>query len=116
MPPRLIAPSRLRENRICPEPVMSAYIVGTLRILQIDAYASYVAAISGLSARFGGERLVAAAVCEVIEGDSPVGEHVVITRFPDAAQARAFLTSPIYLAARRLRKDAVEIELRLIEV
>jgi len=94
---------------------MPAYLVGTLRILEADAYAAYGAAIRGLSAQFGGEPLVAGAVTEVMEGTSLVGERVVVTRFPSADQARAYLACDSYKAARMLRDGAVELELRLIE-
>jgi uncharacterized protein (DUF1330 family) len=95
---------------------MPAYLVGTVRILQAEAFTRYTDAIKGLSAQFGGEPVVGGQVTEVLEGQSPVGERVVVSRFPSAAQARAYLTSPAYLAAKVLRQGAAELELRLIEV
>jgi uncharacterized protein (DUF1330 family) len=95
---------------------MPAYLVGTVRILQPDAFGKYAQAIKGVSAQFGGEPVVAGSVSEVFEGGSPVGERIVVTRFPTAAQARAYLTSPVYIAAKALREGAADIELRLIEV
>ncbi len=94
---------------------MPAYLVGTVRILRPDAFGQYSQAIKGISAQFGGEPVVAGSVIEVFEGASPVGERVVVTRFPTAAQARAYLSSPVYVAAKQLREGAAEIELRLIE-
>ncbi len=95
---------------------MAAYLVGTVRIHAAEPFARYAAAIKGLAACFGGEPIVAGAVTEVFEGASPVGERVVVTRFPNAQSARSYLTSPAYLAAKDLRAGAAEIELRLIEL
>jgi uncharacterized protein (DUF1330 family) len=94
---------------------MHAFLVGTVRILDAAAFAQYGAAIKGLSATFGGEPILAGLVSEVMEGDSPVGERVVVTRFPSAEQARAYLASPAYQAAKSLRAGAAVLELRLIE-
>jgi uncharacterized protein (DUF1330 family) len=95
---------------------MPAYLVGTVRILRPEAFGQYAASIKGMSAQYGGEPIVAGPVSEVLEGNSPVGERIVVTKFPDAGQARAYLTSPAYLAAKKLREGAAELELRLIEV
>jgi uncharacterized protein (DUF1330 family) len=95
---------------------MPAFLVGTVRISDPAAFAEYGAAIKGMSAQFGGESIVAGAVTAVLEGGSPVGERVVVSRFPSADDARAYLTSPAYLAAKKLRAGAAEVELRLIEI
>lgn len=94
---------------------MPAFLVGTVRITDAEAFAKYGAAIKGLSANFGGESIMAGAVMDVMEGNSPVGERVVVSKFPTAELARAYLTSPAYLAAKALRAGAAEVELRLIE-
>lgn len=94
---------------------MPAYLVGTVRVLRPEAFAAYAAAVKGLASGFGGEPVVAGPVSEVMEGASPAGERVVVTRFPSAERARAYLSSPAYLAARALRDGAAEVELRLIE-
>lgn len=93
---------------------MSAYIVATIRITDPDRFAAYGRAIAGLSERHGGEPLVRGAVSEVVEGDSPVGERVVVTRFPDAEAARAYVASPEYIAGKVMRAGAAVVEMRLI--
>ncbi len=93
---------------------MAAYIVGTVRISDPEAFAAYSAAIKGLSAEFGGEPVLGGAVSAVFEGDSPIGERVVVTRFPSEAEATAYLQSPRYLAAKALRAGAATVEIRLI--
>src|SRR3546814_13282024 len=71
------------------EATMAAYIVATVRISDPEKFAPYGKAIAGLSERFGGVPVVKAPVAEVLEGGSPVGERVVVTRFETAAAARA---------------------------
>ena len=93
---------------------MSAFIVGTVRISDPVRFADYASGIKGLAAQFGGEPVVAGSVAEVFEGESPVGERVVVTRFPSANQARAYIASAKYLEAKSLRSGAAEVELRLI--
>ncbi len=95
---------------------MAAYLVGTVQITDPERFGAYAEAIRGLSLEFGGEPVVAGAVKEVLEGESPAGERVVVTRFPSAADASAYLTSPRYLAARELRSGAAVVQLRLLVV
>ena len=93
---------------------MPAFIVATVRITDPDRFAAYAKGVAGLSARYGGEPVVAGAVSEVLEGGSPVGERVVVTRFADADSARAYIQSSEYAAARQDRIGAAEVEMRLI--
>jgi len=93
---------------------MSAYLIGTVRISDPDRFAAYAAAIKGLSAQFGGEAIVAGPVKTVFEGDSPIGERIVVTRFPSEAEATAYLQSSPYQDAKTLRSGAAEVELRLV--
>ena len=93
---------------------MPAYIVATVRISDPDRFAAYGRLIAGLSERHGGTPVVRGPVVEVLEGGSPVGERVVVTRFPDADAARAYVNSPEYLAAQATRQGAAEVEMRLL--
>ena len=95
---------------------MPAFIVATVRITDPDQFQHYSGAIKGVSAEHGGEAVVAGAVSEVLEGASPVGERVVVVRFPDAASARAYIADPRYQKGKALRQGAAELEMRLLEV
>ncbi|MBA4354955.1 MAG: DUF1330 domain-containing protein [Novosphingobium sp.] len=95
---------------------MAAYIVATVRISDPAKFAEYSKGIAGLSEKFGGEAVVKGAVSAVIEGDGVVGERVVVSRYPDAASARAYIQSPEYQAAVALREGAAEVVMRLIEL
>lgn len=93
---------------------MPAYLVATVRITHPEKFSEYGRAIAGLSERFGGEYIVRGKVEEVIEGDSDPDERVVVSRFPDAASARAFVQSPEYKTGATLRQGAAIVEMRLL--
>jgi len=93
---------------------MAAYIVATVRIHDPERFAVYGKAIAGLSEKHGGSSVVKGAVAEVLEGNSPVGERVVVTRFADAHAARAYIASAEYATARQMREGAADVEMRLL--
>jgi uncharacterized protein (DUF1330 family) len=94
---------------------MPAYIIATVRISDPERFALYAKGIAGLSEKFGGEAVVKGPVAEVLEGDGLVGERGVVSRYPDAASARAYIASPEYQAAAAHRVGAAEVVMRLIE-
>jgi uncharacterized protein (DUF1330 family) len=93
---------------------MAAFIVATVSIHDPERFADYGKAIAGLSESFGGERVVGGPVAEILEGDGEVGERVVVSRFPDADAARAYIASAQYQAARVLREGAASVVMRLL--
>jgi uncharacterized protein (DUF1330 family) len=95
---------------------MPAYIVAIVQVRDVAAFQAYGAAIAGLAEQFGGEYLVRGPVVETLEGEAAIGERVVVSCFPDAAAARAFIASPTYVAAKAHRLGAGDVSMRLIEV
>lgn len=94
---------------------MAAFIVATISINDHAGFDAYAKAVAGLRERFGGESLARGPVLDVLEGEAPAGERVVILRFPDTAQARAYFASPEYRRAAALRAGAAKVTLRLLE-
>lgn len=94
---------------------MPAYIVATVDILDPERFAAYGKAIAGLSESFGGEPIVRGATLEYLDGEGPASQRVVVTRFPDAAAARAYIGSDAYQAARLQRAGAAAVTMRLLE-
>ena len=95
---------------------MPAYIVATTIITDPAPFGQYVKAIAGLSERFGGESVVKGPVSDILEGSAALGERVVISRYPDAESAKAYIASPEYQAAKALREGAGTVTVRLIVV
>jgi uncharacterized protein (DUF1330 family) len=93
---------------------MAAIIVSTVRISDPERFKLYAAKIAGLGERYGGEYIVRGAVEHVLEGASPIGERIVVVRFPDEAAARAYVNDPAYQEAKALRMGAAEVEMRLV--
>jgi uncharacterized protein (DUF1330 family) len=94
---------------------MAAYIVAIVVVTDSEKFASYSKAIAGLSERFGGETLVRGPVVEMLEGEGELGGRVLVSRYPDAVSARAYLASSEYQAAKKLRAGAAQITIRLVE-
>ena len=95
---------------------MPAFLVGTVTIEDAGRFSAYSAAIRGLSAKFGGESIVAGQIADVLEGDTDPAERVVVTRFPSEADARAYLACDDYTAAKSKRAGAASVVLRLLVV
>lgn len=93
---------------------MAAYIVATTIITDPARFGEYLKGIAGLSERFGGETVAKGPVGEILEGEAEPGERLVISRYPDAAAAKAYLASPEYQAAKALRAGAGTVVIRLI--
>lgn len=93
---------------------MAAYIVATVTIHDPAKFAEYGKKIAGLSEQYGGEYLVRGAVTDVLEGEASPGERVVVSRFPTAEAARAYLASADYTTAVQLRAGAADVVMRLI--
>jgi uncharacterized protein (DUF1330 family) len=93
---------------------MACFLVATVKITDPERFATYALAASGLSPLFGAESVLKGAVSEVIEGESEIGERVVIVRFDTLEAAHAYIDSEQYQSARKLREGAAEVVMRLI--
>ena len=92
---------------------MPAYLLALVTISDPGRFAAYRQAVSGLRKIYGGELVVRGAVQMVLEGRAAPGEEVSILRFPDAKSIRAYISSPRYREARRLRVGAAKVTFRL---
>lgn len=94
---------------------MAGYLVATVHITDPASFGEYIKGIAGLSERFGGEIVVRGQASAVLEGDAPEGLRVIVSRYPDAASARAYLDSPEYQSAKQHRIGAAEVNMLLLE-
>lgn len=78
-------------------PGRPAYFVIEARVHDPVGMQPYQAGVAATYEAFGGERLVAGAQPEPLEGALPEG-LVVLLRFPSLAQAHAWHASPAYQA------------------
>lgn len=73
------------------------YFVIDVEIHDTEGIRPYQAQVEASFCAFGGVRLVAGGMPEVLEGEGPTG-RIVIVRFPDKASAHAWHDSPQYQA------------------
>ncbi len=93
---------------------MAAFIVATVSISDITAFQEYSKTIAGLSEKYGGKSVVKGKITEVLEGNVPEDQRVVVSEFPDAEAARSYINDPLYLEGKAKRKGAAVVEMRLI--
>lgn len=76
-------------------------------------YDEYRSKVPALIASFGGTYLIRAGSGEAIEG-APAAARWHVIEFPDEASAKAFWSSPEYVALKPLRKGAADVRAVLI--
>jgi len=81
------------------------YVIAQISVKDPEAYREYVAQVTPIVARFGGEYLVRGGKAETVEGAAP-GERTVVIRFPSLQAARDWYSSPDYADTKKLRQAA----------
>jgi uncharacterized protein (DUF1330 family) len=83
---------------------VSAYLLTVARVTRVDdQFRRYAERTAELVARFGGTYAIRGPALEVLEGEWLDARSVVVSKFPSAAEARAFFDSPEYQALKVLR-------------
>ena len=90
------------------------YVIAQITVTDPAAYRDYVAAVTPLVERHGGEYLVRGGRAETVEGTAP-GERVVVIRFPSLAAAREWYFSDAYAEVKKLRQVASTSVQTLVE-
>lgn len=80
----------------------AAYVIVDIDVHDPATYEEYKRLAPAAVAAFGGEYLVRGGEAEVLEG-AWQPRRLVVLRFPDREQARAWLHSPAYAPARAIR-------------
>ena len=76
---------------------MPAYILTVVDLTHVtDDFKRYSQAAGALSKQYGGEYLVRGKPASVYEGEFLAGKSVVLSRFPDMEQLKAFFESDEY--------------------
>ena len=92
----------------------SAYIIANVTVTNPEQYETYKKLSSIAMQVHGAEVCVRGGKVEVIEGDwSP--SRLVVLKFPDMEQARAFNASAEYEAARQSRQGIAVMRMVLVE-
>lgn len=93
---------------------MPAYVINDMEVTDPQRFEEYKKLSPPTVAQYGGRFLVRGGRVETLEGDwSP--RRLVILEFPSLQQARAWIDSPEYAPARRLRQLSSDSNLILLE-
>ena len=93
---------------------MPAYVINDMEITDPALFEEYRKLTPATVAQYGGRFMVRGGRVEPLEGDwSP--SRLVILEFPSLDQARAWVDSPEYAPAKRLRQLASKSNLILVE-
>ena len=84
---------------------MSGYLIGTIDIKNPEAYKEYLAKVTDIVEKFGGEYLVRAGEYTVMEGKWDYSRNVVI-KFPSYEKALEWYNSEEYKPVRQIRLDS----------
>lgn len=89
------------------------YVIARAVVTNPTAWAEYAAGASAAMKKYGGTPLVRGGRNEVIEGEGRARN--VVIEFASLDAARAYATSPEYVAARKLRENAGHIDIVIVE-
>ena len=93
---------------------MPAYVITDMEVTDPQLFEEYKKLSPPTVAQYGGKFLARGGRTETLEGAwSP--RRLVILEFPDMAKARAWLDSPEYAPARRLRQLSSNSNIVLVE-
>lgn len=93
---------------------MPAYLINDMEVTDPHAFRTYAQMSPPTVAQYGGRFLARGGAVDLLEGDrSP--KRLVIIEFPSVERAKAWLDSPEYAPARRLRHGAARSNIVVVE-
>ena len=93
----------------------TAYIIARINVKDPETYQRYTAQTPAAIARFGGQFLVRGGRSEQLEGDQGAPGRVVVIAFPSYEQAQAFYQSSEYQEIVKIRWQAADSAILLVE-
>ena len=93
---------------------MSAYVIFDVDVTDPEGYKAYAKLAPPTVASYGGRYLARGGSNETLEGDWHA-KRLVILEFNDVDKARAWLNSPEYAPARRLRHQYAKSNAVVVE-
>ena len=93
---------------------MVAYVINDMEVTDPQLLDEYKKLSPATVIQYGGRFLARGGKTEVLEGDwSP--KRVVILEFPSLAQAKAWVNSPEYAPAKRVRQQASKSNIVVVD-
>ena len=94
---------------------MAAYVIAQVDINDPERYVEYTKMVPATIARYGGRFIARAGRTEVLEGNKPLPQRLVIIEFESYERAKEWWASEEYRAAKELRQATSNGTLFLIE-
>jgi uncharacterized protein (DUF1330 family) len=94
---------------------MTAYVISEVTIVDVALADAYRALAQNSIARYGGRYVVRGGDVQVMEGEWPAEQRIVVVAFPTMDRAREWYDSPEYAEALKLRKQALIRRLLFVE-
>ena len=94
---------------------MSAYVISEVEVRDENLAARYRSLAQQSIAQYGGIYIVRGSDPDVLEGEWPQRQRVVVVQFPDADTARRWYASAEYAPALAIRQEALQRRLLLVE-
>ena len=93
---------------------MSAYVILDIDVTNLEGYKEYVRLAPAAVTHYGGRYLARGGATETLEGDWHA-KRLVILEFPNRESAKAWLNSPEYAPARKLRHQYAKSNMVFVE-
>lgn len=93
---------------------MPAYLINDMEVTDPEAFKDYAQLSPPTVAQYGGRFLARGGGVDLLEGER-LPKRLVIIEFPSVARAKAWLDSPEYAPARRLRQRAARSNIVVVE-
>lgn len=94
---------------------MVAYVIAQVDINDPERYPEYSKMVPATIAHYGGKFVARAGRSEVLEGNKPLPQRLVIMEFPSYERAKEWWASEEYREAKELRQALSDGTLFLIE-
>jgi len=93
---------------------MPAYVLVDIEVIDPNLYEEYKKLAPSTVTQYGGKYVARGGKTETLEGDwTP--KRLVILEFPNSEQAKAWLNSPEYREARKMRHASAKSHMIVIE-
>jgi uncharacterized protein (DUF1330 family) len=83
---------------------MTGYVIAQIEVTNLEKYKEYVAKVSDVVKKYGGEYLVRGGEYKVMEGKSPYSRNVLI-KFPTYEKALEWYNSEEYKPIKQIRLE-----------
>jgi uncharacterized protein (DUF1330 family) len=94
---------------------MAAYLIARVHVTDQETYDRYRARTPDVIAQYGGKFIVRGGKNEVVEGDNPELNRMVVVEFSSYEQAQTFYHSPEYQKILPWRKQASQSQVVIVE-